>query len=148
MFEVLTAILICLLNIDSIRKTNISKNICWMIFNLESDHPPLQADLVHHIQTRSSSRLLCHWEEMDEGGGGREGLDMVSERCVNRILHKRGSQVSHWGNAGASQCAHWTFRPYPPIVKNEKYPPFMAHKSKLAPYILTFSDNNLIAIRV
>ena len=51
-------------------------------------------------------------------------------------------------SANRRQCAHWTFRPYPPIVKNEKYPPFMAHKSKLPPYILTISDNILIAIRV
>ena len=35
------------------------------------------------------------------------------------------------------QYAHWTFRPYTPIVKNKKYPPVLAPKSKLHPYIFT-----------
>ena len=42
------------------------------------------------------------------------------------------------------QCAQWTFRPYPPIVENEKYPPNLAIKSKLPSYIFTISDNILI----
>ena len=42
------------------------------------------------------------------------------------------------------QYAHWTFRPYPPIVTNEKYPPILALKSKLPPYIFTIFDNILI----
>ena len=40
-------------------------------------------------------------------------------------------------NLEHSHCAHWTFRPYPPIVKNKKYPPVLAPKSKLHPYIFT-----------
>ena len=42
------------------------------------------------------------------------------------------------------QCAHWTYRPYPPTVKNEKYPPILTKNSKLPPNILTISDNILI----
>ena len=42
------------------------------------------------------------------------------------------------------QCAHLTFRPYTPIVKKEKYPPILALKSKLPPYIFFISGNILI----
>ena len=46
------------------------------------------------------------------------------------------------------QCAHWTFRPYPPNVKSENYPPVMAKKSKLPPNVFIISDSILIYVEV
>ena len=46
------------------------------------------------------------------------------------------------------QCAHWTFRPYPPNLKSENYPPVMAKKSKLPPNVFIISDSILIYVEV
>ena len=41
--------------------------------------------------------------------------------------------MEHQYTIAKIQCAHWTFRPYPPTGKRERYPPNFGQKTKITP---------------
>ena len=76
---------------------------------------------------------------------------MICQSSIWRIFVDGGKDKimkNHWFSKPSSyeqsQFTHWTFRPYPPIVKYENDPSVLAKKSKLPPNVFIISDSILI----